>query len=76
MPTAYERAEAVEIAQRAITERKITVRSLQPLRVSDWEDFWVISFKRDEPEGARSLPGTVAIEIDKSTGTWTVRLGK
>ena len=68
--------QAVEAARRAVVKRKFPVRSLEPVMVLDWEEFWVIHFKLDEPPGQRSIPGTVMFEVDKATGATTLILGK
>ena len=72
---AHERAQAVAAAQRDVTERGIAVRSLEPVMVIDVEDWWVVHFKRDEPPGQRSIPGTVMFEVDKTTGAVTLIMG-
>ena len=65
---ARERSQAVEAAQRAAVEGKFPVRSLDPVMVLDFEDWWIVHFELDEPEGRRSTENTVIFEVDKTTG--------
>ena len=65
---ARERSQAVEAAQRAAVEGKFPVRSLDPVMVLDFEDWWIVHFELDEPEGRRLTENTVIFEVDKTTG--------
>ena len=73
---ARERSQAVEVARRAVVERNLPVKALEPVMTLDLEEWWVIHFRLDEPSDQRSIPGTVTVEVDKATGAVTMLPGK
>ena len=55
-----------------VVDRRVPVRSLEPQRVVDLDEWWVIDFELAVPEGELWIPGTVSVEIDKATGAATL----